>query len=711
VRFPFAILLCAVFGCASGSASRDERLSAPDSGTSSADAGSVSDGQGVGDASTAQTADAGSGDGGSVEICFSGACMPDGGIPAAVQLGEDEVAVGACSNGWCWQNPRPFGATLDAISTTSPQNAWAVSSICSAAGAFHWDGTRWSVESISPENFVATDIVALNPDDVWAIFAGCDTGAVYPPPASDSLIVHWDGNAWKTVLRTNELRAETIVATSSSDLWVGGHDFAADGVDLRHFDGAGWTNTRIAPSSPEQSDWHLGQLHSNANKELFATGVRLHTVQTGQRVNPWQWWRDAFYLQFNGGTWQEVTIPVPFAGDATGLWFAGFTSWWSVSPQPSGQPVLTGGRALRAIYEAEGFTLGATLHGTAPAAAISAWNGTSWTPVASANQPLLAIGGNGSARDIWAVGANGESVSFDGRVWASHSAGSRVYLTDVFVAGEDDVFAAGENGTILRSINGRFVPMATGTTQWLSSLSGTSPRDVWAAGLGGTLLHFDGSSWAPVDASTSQNLFALCAVAPSNVWMALYPSPSSGYKISRWDGTRLNTVLDNADEITGCWASSADDVWFASLSGGVHHWNGTHLTFMALDLPRLAWAISGSGPSDVWVTDDGGGVEHWDGKQWTLVRRGTGQQIGYGARIAVRSPTDVFVLRFPSGVPAIEHYDGTSWSLLEMPAGLGQVLWDTSLPSYLYPMSTLRTGPGGSLWLAGYGGAILRWNR
>lgn len=688
MRFALEILLCAVFACTSVSSS--EPVPAADSGTSNADAGSTSEGRGIQDAGT----------------------LDAGAVP--VELGENDLPVGACSNGWCWHNPRPFGATLDAISTTSLQSAWALSSTCSAAGAFHWDGTRWSVDSISPENFVATDVVALNPDDVWATFAGCDTGSVYPPPASDSLVAHWDGTAWKTVLRTNEFRAEGVVAVSSCDLWVAGHDFAADGIDLRHFDGVGWTNTRIAPSSAEQSDWHLGRLHSSARKELFATGRRLHSVYVGGRVSPWRWWWDAFYLQLNGRTWHEVTTPVPFAGDTTTSWFAGFGYWWSVSPQPSGEPVLTGGKALRAIYDAEGVTLGTTVRGTEAAPAVSRWDGTSWTPVASAGQPLLAIGGDDSARNVWAVGANGESVRFDGRVWASHSAGSRVYLTDIFVASEDDVFAAGENGTILRSVNGGFAPMVTGTTQWLSSMSGTGPRDVWAAGLGGTLLHFDGSSWARVDASTTQNLFALCAVGPSNVWMveSAYPWPSSGYRISRWDGTRLNAVLDDAGEIAGCWANSADDVWFASLSrGGVYHWNGTNLEFTRLDLPRSPWAISGSGPNDVWVTDDGGGIVRWDGKQWTAVRPGTGQQIGYGARIAVRSPTDVFVLRFAGGTPAIEHYDGKSWSQLEMPVGLGQLVWDFSLPMYSEPMSTLRTGPGRRLWLAGYGGAILRWSR
>src|SRR5207253_980522 len=91
----------------------------------------------------------------------------------------------------------------------------------------------------------------------------------------------------------------------------------------------------------------------------------------------------------------------------------------------------------------------------------------------------------GDAGYLWAVGAGGTILGYDGTVW----------------------FQA-----------------PSGVTADLAAVSGSGPNDVWAVGRGGVVLHFDGSGWTSHDNNgLSSDLLGVFAAAPNAVWVAGAP--------------------------------------------------------------------------------------------------------------------------------------------------------------------------------------------
>ena len=85
---------------------------------------------------------------------------------------------------------------LSAVAATSGTNAWAVGSTGSSSNAktliLHWNGSAWKqVASPSPSGTASlSGVAASSPTNAWAIgSAGNGT----------TLILHWNGTAWKQV--------------------------------------------------------------------------------------------------------------------------------------------------------------------------------------------------------------------------------------------------------------------------------------------------------------------------------------------------------------------------------------------------------------------------------------------------------------------------------------------------------------------------------
>ncbi|TDC86669.1 hypothetical protein [Actinomadura sp. 7K507] len=86
--------------------------------------------------------------------------------------------------------------------------------------ARHWDGRSWqSVPMQQPTPYTAfTDMIALSPDDAWAI--GIDR---YTSPTTP-VLMHWDGTAWTRVTPPSGFNEfNKIVQGEDGTLWVVGH--------------------------------------------------------------------------------------------------------------------------------------------------------------------------------------------------------------------------------------------------------------------------------------------------------------------------------------------------------------------------------------------------------------------------------------------------------------------------------------------------------
>jgi hypothetical protein len=150
-------------------------------------------------------------------------------------------------NGTAWkQVPSPALAgvgALNGIAATTASDAWAVGCAGHCFGPMattktmivRWNGSAWKyVASPSPAgNSVLTAVAATSASNAWAVG--------YTRNSNKTLILRWNGTVWKQVPsptpgRFSELLG--VAATSASNAWAVGSDL--NGLILQHWNGTAW---------------------------------------------------------------------------------------------------------------------------------------------------------------------------------------------------------------------------------------------------------------------------------------------------------------------------------------------------------------------------------------------------------------------------------------------------------------------------------------
>jgi hypothetical protein len=277
---------------------------------------------------------------------------------------------------------------LDAVTTLSPTDAWAVGSYSIGSGfktlALHWNGTRWTqVPSPSPEvadGSFLLGVSAVSGTDVWAAGWYFGTGG----ENSNTLLLHWNGARWSVVRSPNPAHLgfntlTSVSARSGTDAWAAGSsDF---GTILLHWNGSRWS--RVASPGRGGTDV-LNGVDTVSARDAWAVGATAASD---------------LILRWNGVRWARVPAPAPGSGPVlSGVSAASAASAWAVGtylPSPGGKP--------------------ATL--------ILHWNGTAWTrqasPRGAGGSTLLGVSAPSPAR-AWAVGSTGTAtliLRWNGTAW------------------------------------------------------------------------------------------------------------------------------------------------------------------------------------------------------------------------------------------------------------------------------------------------------
>ena len=102
------------------------------------------------------------------------------------------------------------------------------------------------------------------------------------------------------------------------------------------------------------------------------------------------------------------------------------------------------------------------------------------------------------ATHVYATGAGGAMLRFDGTQWSSmpNDAGTDRDLGTCGAGRRRISSPSGQNGALLRWDGTTWTAMTTPVTIALFGVWGAAPNDVYAVGVEGTLLHYDGSDVA-----------------------------------------------------------------------------------------------------------------------------------------------------------------------------------------------------------------------
>jgi Tol biopolymer transport system component len=563
---------------------------------------------------------------------------------------------------------------------------------------YHFDGTAWTSVSTglsaSPVwgvwGFGANNVFALTQSQLarftgsWSIASNTASGNVRLWGSSDTdlfgvncggsgPVMHFDGSNWSGIV----LDVGPFCGIGGSP---GGPVYAVGAVTF-----AGYRNAsvEVAPSAPTLTSVGSTQQLTATAKDASANTIgavtftwssatpAVATVNSSGLVTAVASGTSSVCATAPGGaqgcTTVTVTLPVASisiagdgalitadgspltatAKDANGDAIAGQTfAWTSLNPDVATVNATTGAvTVLRSgqvtvSASANSITTYALVTVTLPAAApINLWR----TVTSGTSSALRNVWGL-TANNVFAVGAGGTILRFDGSSWSPMSSGTSVQLNSVWGTSASNVFAVGVGGTILRYDGSTWAPMSSGTNENIEGVWGTSPTDVFVVAGGGAIRHFDGSSWTGMISGTVETLNAIwgSGSAPSTggIWVV-----GNGGKILHYDGTLwgsqssqvtqnlvdvwgwgpdvfaaggpVGTILRSpsdtwtamthgaAGSVQSVWGSNANDLYAVGESGAVLRHNGTAWSIDTVPSTSLV-ALWGRSNGDAWAVGDDG---------------------------------------------------------------------------------------------------------
>lgn len=568
-------------------------------------------------------------------------------------------------DGWCWEQPKPNGASIDSLYGVSPNQVWAVGN---GGTILLWNGALWaSYDSPTQENLHG--IWGSGKDDIWAVGNG-------------GTILHWDGLEWR-VTPTSFVQALAAIHGSGSQRVVA---VGTQGMYVE-WDGLQWRDRKIDTEAQllgvwvgEREAWAIADrgvssVGPNDNfVHVTGDGVQiLRDVTTGHlrklfgidSKHLWAITHDSL-LSYDGATWRQRPGPVSplqpapvysYLGAIWGtgeenLWVAGnLGPYFQVTPSGYRAASVTMGEVL-ALY---GF--GANdIFAAGVAGLLSRWNGTQWVPQSEQSyqffQSIFAL----SPTKVFAASLDGLISEFDGNVWRP-----RFYfdsgISSLWGTGPEVLWAASLNGKTYRydPVGDDWITVPTGLRGVLNSISGRSPTDIWAVGVTtnrtGVLLHWDGTKWGSIAMPSGFIPVVIWDTGGQDVWTA----GLDGWivRIDRSTNIAYHPVIPElTHDIETIWGSSPSDVWFAgsfenssSKDSVIAHWDGTRLTidrdsFLGSESIRKIW---GTSERNIWAS--GANVLlHYDGKDWTRARGVQAPLLGFANLAPAGQPPDILAV-------------------------------------------------------------------
>lgn len=426
-----------------------------------------------------------------------------------------------------WVNTKAPVATtvgMAAMHGTSQNDVWMVGA---GGKIMHYNGEWTNVAS--PTTNTLGCVWALSPTDAWA-------------GGNANTLIHWDGTSW-TSMSTGFTggSANGIWAAATNDVYV------VSTNATYHWNGTSWTSVDVVSG-------------------LCIWGFAANNI--------WVAFTNSQLKHWDGTSWSSVSSSLPLTGTITSIWGIAANDIWAVT---------NGHAAARTIHydgvswssapsppltldnkQVFGFSSTEVVIFSSNSAAISVWNGTSWSAAINFN----AVG---------TLGLFGWGTSLDS-LWVTEG-GSDIFNKNHPKFSTDDNY------------------------QHIRSMWGSASNDIWSVGFVGRMFHFDGTSWSPVGAITGKDLYAIWGTASNNIWAV----GNKGF-IQHWDGTNWTSVASSTTKnLLGIMGSNASNIWAVGYDPITNHsdiifFNGTSWSIVNTQLNTQLGQVAVISSSSVYFT-------------------------------------------------------------------------------------------------------------
>ena len=363
----------------------------------------------------------------------------------------------------------PTSANLHDVHSADGQSWWAVGD---GGTLLKGTGTSWSA--------VGSPTVA----DLYGVYVSSQDSAY--AVGSQGTVLHYDGLAWSPVLGVPQVlgsatfRSVYVDAEGKATI-VGDGGILAEG----NFDSGFVYAGALVEDGGLMDIWGMDGVRFvvGDNSEIFShaglwesldtpTTQHLRSISGVAVDDVWAVGWASVLLHWDGLTWEQFFSPM------------------------AGQVEAVYARATDDVYAVG--SGGAIIH----------WNGAQWSILVSETAATLRDVFAFPGGDKWAVGQNATIMRHSGLAWHQTPLPPKVYadgseelivdeLHAIWGASPDDVWAVGANGRMVHWDGQRWNLIDSDFPITLRGLYGLASDDLWAVGNEGTILHYDGESWTP----------------------------------------------------------------------------------------------------------------------------------------------------------------------------------------------------------------------
>jgi hypothetical protein len=255
--------------------------------------------------------------------------------------------------------------------------------------------------------------------------------------------------------------------------------------------------------------------------------------------------------------------------------------------------------------------------------------GWTWTRMESGTvKDLYGVWGAGPG-NIYATGADGTILHYDGTGWKKQESGVTVTLyRGLWGTGPDNIYAGGADGVIIHCDGKTWSRVEHGQTKlYINDIHGTGPDDIYAVGGSATdfsnfILHYDGKGWSAMTGIPAGRGGAIWCMSKTDIYLGTdWDNNMHHYDGANWTTMKTPFIWKN---ISAIWGTAQSCMWAATGADFyIVRWDGASWTAALPSHTNSATGgMHGTGPNDIFASGLKGEIFHYDGTSWKPMQSG-----------------------------------------------------------------------------------------
>jgi len=437
-------------------------------------------------------------------------------------------------------------------------------------------GSGWEVVHQDLELDTLNGVWGSSINDVWAVGA-------------HGQVLHRDAAGWAIVDPGCKGLSNCEALPTLWDVWGTGPDnvyAVGNGGTINHWNGESWNS---------QSDGEANDLFAVSGNESVVAAV-------GDLGETFTNYSGAFATGSAGVSSQLLAIEALSGDESIAVGTSGSivrhtaAGWF---PESSGTFV-----DLRGIWSDGQNSVAVGKSGTALHSAASGV----WSPKSSGTSSDLNDVNGSMASDLYAVGAGGLLLHYDGSTWSKVGnlvAEDLLALEQLGAGGA--VFAVGAGGTVVSDVSGIWEKTITPTTADLLDVWGADPQNLWAVGNLGVIIRWNGTKWVTATSPTELNLHGIWGRSADEIYAVGEAGVLLRYEDETWTIVRSNTSVN----LRSVWGMDDQTVFAVGAMATIMRYNGVNWSQQVVEdevsggqlqpVVSELFGIWGASPDDLWA--------------------------------------------------------------------------------------------------------------